>query len=168
MNRFEHLVHTRRRDRGELSVDAICEAWVESQAELFGDSVEITDGYRIWWSYVPHFINTPATSTPTPTGSCWRCRSTAASARRASRSSRATWSCSPRAARAAPRSSAQIVGIDLADPGFWDAGLALIDEQLERRRAARRGAAPRAPVARPACRERSSWRSTTLTISLIT
>ena len=30
-----------------------------AQAELFGDSVQITDGYRMWWSYVPHFINTP-------------------------------------------------------------------------------------------------------------
>ena len=59
MNRFEHLVHTRRRDEGELSVDRINEAWVESQGELFGDSVEITEGYRMWWSYVPHFINTP-------------------------------------------------------------------------------------------------------------
>src|SRR5436309_8210432 len=59
MNRFEHLVHTRRRSEGELSVDRICESWVETQAELFGDSVEITEGYRMWWSYVPHFINSP-------------------------------------------------------------------------------------------------------------
>ena len=59
MNRFEHLVHTRRRSEGELSVDRINELWVEAQSELFGDSVEITDGYRMWWSYVPHFINTP-------------------------------------------------------------------------------------------------------------
>ena len=59
MNRFEHLVHTRRRADGELSADRICELWVEAQGELFGDSVEMTDGYRMWWSYVPHFINTP-------------------------------------------------------------------------------------------------------------
>ena len=59
MNRFEHLVHTRRRAEGELSVERIGELWVESQAELFGDSVEITEGYRMWWSYIPHFINTP-------------------------------------------------------------------------------------------------------------
>ncbi len=59
MNRFEHLVHTRRRNEGELSVDRINESWVQAQSELFGDSVEITEGYRMWWSYVPHFINTP-------------------------------------------------------------------------------------------------------------
>ena len=43
MNRFEHLVHTRRREEGEPSVERINHSWVESQAELFGDSVEITE-----------------------------------------------------------------------------------------------------------------------------
>ena len=32
MNRFEHLVHTRRRSQGELSVEDISKAWVESQS----------------------------------------------------------------------------------------------------------------------------------------
>ena len=31
----------------------------QSQGELLGDAVEITEGYRSWWSYVPHFIGTP-------------------------------------------------------------------------------------------------------------
>ena len=31
-----------------------------------------------------------------------------------------------------PRSWAQIVGVDLTDPGFWNAGLDLIERQLER------------------------------------
>ena len=26
---------------------------------MLGDSVEITDGYRTWWSYIPHFMGTP-------------------------------------------------------------------------------------------------------------
>ena len=26
---------------------------------MFGDSVQITDGYRSWWSYIPHFIGSP-------------------------------------------------------------------------------------------------------------
>ena len=59
MNRFEHLVHTARRDEGELSVDRIGELWAQSQDEMLGDSVEVTEGYRTWWSYVPHFIASP-------------------------------------------------------------------------------------------------------------
>ena len=26
---------------------------------MLGDTVELTDGYRTWWSYIPHFIGTP-------------------------------------------------------------------------------------------------------------
>ena len=59
MNRFEELVHTARREQGELSVERFGELWAESQAEMLGDSVELTEGYRTWWSYIPHFIGSP-------------------------------------------------------------------------------------------------------------
>ena len=58
MNRFEHAVHTTRRDEGELSTDKFEELWLASQHQLFGDSVD-TAGYATWWSYIPHFIGTP-------------------------------------------------------------------------------------------------------------
>ncbi len=38
MNRFEELVHTARRDEGELSVERFGEMWAESQGEMLGDS----------------------------------------------------------------------------------------------------------------------------------
>ena len=59
MNRFEQLVHTERREVGELSVERFGELWAQTQTELLGDAVEVTDDYRSWWSYIPHFINTP-------------------------------------------------------------------------------------------------------------
>jgi len=46
MNRFEDLVHTARREQGELSVERFGELWAESQSELLGDSVELTEGYN--------------------------------------------------------------------------------------------------------------------------
>ena len=55
MNRFEDLVHTTRRDEGELSVDRFGSLWAQSQEELLGDAVEVTEGYRTWWSYVTAF-----------------------------------------------------------------------------------------------------------------
>jgi len=58
MNRFEHAVHTSRREEGELSPEKFEELWLDSQHQLFGDSVD-TDGYATWWSYIPHFIGTP-------------------------------------------------------------------------------------------------------------
>ena len=35
------------------------ELWLDTQADLLGDSVELHDDYGIWWSYVPHFVDTP-------------------------------------------------------------------------------------------------------------
>ena len=58
MNRFEESVHTWRRDEGELSPEKFEELWLECQARMFGDSVDV-DGYGTWWSYIPHFIGTP-------------------------------------------------------------------------------------------------------------
>ncbi len=59
MNRFEHAMHTGRRETGELSTDELNSYWIETQQELFGDSVKLTDNYKIWWSYIPHFLSTP-------------------------------------------------------------------------------------------------------------
>ena len=130
MNRFEHLVHTRRRAEGELSVDRINESWLESQSELFGDSVQITDGYRMWWSYVPHFINTPGYVYAYAYGQLL-----ALSVYQRYRSEGESFV--PRylellssGGSRSPEELGAIVGIDLADPGFWDSGLALVEEQL--------------------------------------
>ena len=142
MNRFEHLVHTRRRAEGELSVDRINELWVETQTELFGDSVEITDGYRMWWSYVPHFINTPGYVYAYAYGQLL-----ALSAY--SRYLEEGESFVPRylellaaGGSRGPEQLGAIIGIDLADPGFWDSGLALVEQQLTRGRGARRERTP--------------------------
>lgn len=130
MNRFEHLVHTRRRAEGELSVDRVNELWAETQVELFGDAVEVTDGYRMWWSYVPHFINTPGYVYAYAYGQLL-----ALSVYR--RYIEEGESFVPRylellsaGGSRSPEQLGGIVGIDLADPGFWDSGLALVEQQL--------------------------------------
>ena len=131
MNRFEHLVHTERREQGELSVERFGELWTESQSEMFGDAVELTDGYRSWWSYIPHFIGSPGYVYAYAYGQLLalsvyqRYEQTGAElvprylellAAGGSRS---------------PQELGAIVGVDLADPGFWEAGLDLVEHQLE-------------------------------------
>ncbi len=59
MHRFEERIHTARRQEGELSVDRLSQFWIETQREMFQGSVTLKDHYRIWWSYIPHFIHTP-------------------------------------------------------------------------------------------------------------
>lgn len=59
MNRFEDKIHTARREQGELSKEQFSAFWIETQKDLYGDSVTLTDEYKIWWSYIPHFLHTP-------------------------------------------------------------------------------------------------------------
>ena len=130
MHRFEHLVHTARREQGELSVERFSELWSETQEELFGDAVEVTEGYRSWWSYIPHFINSPGYVYAYAYGQLL-----ALSVYRRYEEEGAAFvpdylRLLSAGGSMAPEQLGRLVGIDLADPGFWDAGLALVEQQL--------------------------------------
>jgi oligoendopeptidase F len=131
MNRFEHLMHTRRRAEGELSVDRINELWTTSQAEMFGDSVEITDGYRIWWSYIPHFINAPGYVYAYAYGQLLALSVYGRYLERGPSFAPRYLELLAAGGSRSPEELGAIVGIDLADPGFWDSGLQLVDDQLK-------------------------------------
>jgi oligoendopeptidase F len=140
MNRFEDLVHTERRERGELAVERFNELWFEAQHELLGNSVEITDGYRSWWSYVPHFISTPGYVYAYAYG---QLLALAVYARYQQEGEAFVPAYLPMLAAGGSRSPEELgrmVGVDLADPGFWDAGLALVERQLSDAEAAAREA----------------------------
>jgi oligoendopeptidase F len=138
MNRFEDAVHTARRTEGELSVERIGDAWAATQTELLGDSVEVTENYRSWWSYVPHFVNVPGYVYAYAYGQLL-----ALSVYK--RYLEEGESFVPRylellsaGGSMLPEELGQIVGVDLTDPGFWDAGLALVQDQLDAAEAAAR------------------------------
>ena len=136
MNGFEGLVHTARRTEGELSVERFGELWHESQAEMLGDAVEITDGYRLWWSYVPHFIGTPGYVYAYAYGQLL-----ALSVYR--RYLEEGEDFVPRyvellsaGGSRSPEELAAIAGLDLEDPSFWAQGLELVRDQLDAAEAA--------------------------------
>ena len=130
MNRFEDMVHTERREAGELSVERFGELWATSQSDLMGDAVEITDNYRSWWSYVPHFIGSPGYVYAYAYGQLLalsvyqRYRETGASFIPQYLELLSAGGSMP------PEELGQLVDCDLTDPGFWDAGLDLVEEQV--------------------------------------
>ena len=55
---FETRLHDERK-QGELVAERIGEIWMEVQTESLGPAFEFSPEYRVFWSYVPHFIHSP-------------------------------------------------------------------------------------------------------------
>ena len=56
--RFEQLLHDERRS-GELVAERIGALWMQVQTESLGPAFSFTPEYKVFWSYVPHFIHSP-------------------------------------------------------------------------------------------------------------
>ena len=55
---FERRVHDERR-AGELSAERLGDIWIDVQQESLGPAIRFDDGYRAFWTYIPHFVHTP-------------------------------------------------------------------------------------------------------------
>jgi len=128
MNRFEEAAHTARRSDGELPAERFGELWMETQEAMFADSVTLTESYRLWWSYIPHFIHSPgyvyayafgellvlalyARYQEAPEGFADRYLELLGAGG-------SRW----------PEELVKPLGVDLKDPEFWTRGLGMIDE----------------------------------------
>jgi oligoendopeptidase F len=131
MNRFEHGVHTARREEGELSVERFGELWFESQKAMLGDAVDITDGYRSWWSYVPHFIGTPGYVYAYAYGQLMALSVYGRYREEGPSFAPKYLELLGTGGSKSPEDLVAIAGLDLTDKDFWRSGLALVREQLE-------------------------------------
>jgi oligoendopeptidase F len=136
MNRFEDRVHTQRREEGELSVEQFNEAWADTQHAMLGDTVEITDGYRTWWSYVPHFMGTPGYVYAYSYGQLLALSVYRAYEQRGDAFVPQYLELLAAGGSRSPEDLGAMVGLDLADPEFWNGGLAIVAEQLDAAEAA--------------------------------
>ena len=130
MNRFENAVHTHRRNIGELAVDDFGDAWEATQRAMLGDAVEITPGYRSWWSYIPHFIGSPGYVYAYAYGQLLALAVYAQYEQQGDAFVPAYLELLRAGGSMAPQDLGRIVGVDLADPRFWEGGLDIIDGQL--------------------------------------
>jgi oligoendopeptidase F len=130
MNRFEDRIHAERRAAGELSPERFGELWLETQAAFLGDSVELHDDYGLWWSYIWHFVDAPGYVYAYAYGHLL-----ALSVYRRYEDEGPDFVPSylellRAGGSRSPEELGRIVGVDLKDPGFWSAGLDLIERQL--------------------------------------
>jgi oligoendopeptidase F len=59
MFRFEQAAHRARREEGELTTERFNTLWQETMQEMFGDSLVLEEEHAWWWLYIPHVFSTP-------------------------------------------------------------------------------------------------------------
>ena len=57
MARFEVRAYAARGEGKGLTRDRLAELWIEENERYYADSLELPAGYRLGWSYIPHFIH---------------------------------------------------------------------------------------------------------------
>jgi oligoendopeptidase F len=57
MARFEIQAYGIRGEGKALTSDRLSEMWFAENERFYGDSIELPAGYRLGWSYIPHFIH---------------------------------------------------------------------------------------------------------------
>ncbi len=56
--RYEQEAYRVRGEGTTLTDERLSTIWWDQNAAYYGDAVEMPDGYRLGWSYIPHFIST--------------------------------------------------------------------------------------------------------------
>ena len=132
MNRFEAAVHAHRRETGELTPDDFADHWMATQRAMYGDAVALTDGYRRWWSYIPHFVHTPGYVYAYAFGELLVLALYARYLEEGPAFAETYRDLLAAGGSDWPDALVATLGVDLRDPAFWDGGLdaiaALVDE----------------------------------------
>jgi oligoendopeptidase F len=130
MTRFEEKLHAARRSEGELPIERINALWLEANAPMHGNAVGLSDDYAWWWLYIPHFVHSPFYCYAYAFGELL----VLALLRRYDEEGAAFV---PRylallraGGSAAPAALLAKLGLDVADPRFWDGGLALLEAMV--------------------------------------
>ena len=131
MNRFEKRMHEGRREQGELSCDQLSAYWLQTQQEMFGDSMTLRPDYGIWWSYIPHFLATPGYVYSYAFGELLVLALYGLYQQHGDSFVTLYSELLAAGGSASPYELLRPFGIDLDDPGFWLQGLGVIDGMLQ-------------------------------------
>ena len=128
---FERKVHDARK-KAELTPDELGEIWMSIQGESLGPAFHFEDGYKVFWSYIPHFIHVPFYVYAYAFGDCLV------------NALYAVYQAEPEgfqeryhdllAAGGTLRHQELLApfGLDATDPGFWSKGLSIVEQLIDR------------------------------------
>ncbi|MGL4287992.1 MAG: M3 family oligoendopeptidase [Phreatobacter sp.] len=126
---YERKIHIARRD-GELTTEAICEAWMSVQAESLGPAIALKPGYETFWAYIPHFIHSPFYVYAYAFGDCL-VNSLYAVYETADKDFSERYLAMLAAGGTKHHSEVLApFGLDARDPAFWQGGLSVIERMI--------------------------------------
>jgi len=126
-NRFEDACHTARRTEGELAVDQLGEIYQSKLQPMFGDALILTDEHKVWWSYVSHFLHTPGYVYAYAFGNLLALSVYHRYLERGPEFVDDNLEFLAAGGSTRPDELVKRIGMDITDPGFWDAGLTILD-----------------------------------------
>jgi oligoendopeptidase F len=126
-NRYEDASHTARRSEGELSVEQLGELFQEKLQAMFGDALILTDEHKVWWSYVGHFLHTPGYVYAYAFGNLLALSVYHRYLERGEAFVDDYLDFLAAGGSTRPDELVRRIGMDITDPGFWDAGLQILD-----------------------------------------
>jgi oligoendopeptidase F len=126
-NRYEDACHIARRAEGELAVDQLGEIFQSKLQPMFGDALILTDEHKAWWSYVEHFLHTPGYVYAYAFGNLLALSVYNRFLERGPSFVDDYLEFLAAGGSTPPDQLVRRVGMDITDPGFWDAGLKIVD-----------------------------------------
>lgn len=131
MNRFENAMHTKRREEGELTTEDFSGLWRQTQEQVYGDSVTLTEEYNLWWSYIPHFLHSPGYVYAYAFGELLVLALYEEYTRSQNGFSEKYIEMLSAGGSDWPENIVGKLGLDITQPDFWDNGLAAIEKMIE-------------------------------------
>jgi oligoendopeptidase F len=126
-NRYEDAIHTARRQEGELSVEQLGELFQDKIQPMFGDALILTDEHKVWWSYVGHFMHTPGYVYAYAYGNLLALSVYHRYLQLGQGFVDDYLEFLAAGGSTRPDELVKRIGMDITDPGFWDAGLKILD-----------------------------------------
>ncbi|MCZ7629737.1 MAG: M3 family metallopeptidase [Microthrixaceae bacterium] len=93
--------------------------------------MELTEGYRTWWSYIPHFIGSPGYVYAYAYGQLLALSVYARYRTQGDDFVPAYLDLLRAGGSLPPEELGRMVDCDLTDPAFWDSGLDIVEAQLD-------------------------------------
>jgi oligoendopeptidase F len=128
MTRFEQSLHAARRSEGELAIPRVNELWLEANRPMFGDSVALSDDYGWWWLYIPHFVHSPFYCYAYAFGELLVLALLRLYDQQGAGFVPRYLDLLSAGGSDTPERLLARIGLDIADPGFWNGGLALLED----------------------------------------